>query len=54
MFILSALALVGLAAASPYPFPAGPSTDGYCCSAYGWCGSDSAHCGTGCQTVRLI
>jgi hypothetical protein len=70
MFILSALALVGLAAASPYPFPAGPSTDGSCggalgalctgttfgdcCSAYGWCGSDSAHCGTGCQTVRLI
>jgi peptidoglycan/xylan/chitin deacetylase (PgdA/CDA1 family) len=26
------------------------STYGNCCSAYGWCGSTSDHCGTGCQS----
>ncbi|KAF2120461.1 hypothetical protein BDV96DRAFT_266726 [Lophiotrema nucula] len=25
------------------------STFGNCCSQYGWCGSTTAHCGTGCQ-----
>jgi len=24
---------------------------GQCCSQYGWCGSSSAHCGTGCQSA---
>jgi hypothetical protein len=67
MFILSALALVGLATASPYPQAGGISTDGSCggalgaictgsgfgdcCSAYGWCGGDGIHCDAGCQTV---
>lgn len=26
------------------------SSFGNCCSQYGWCGSDAAHCGTGCQS----
>ena len=27
------------------------STFGNCCSQYGWCGSTSAYCGTGCQAA---
>jgi len=28
----------------------GRCPNGYCCSKYGWCGTSSAHCGSGCQS----
>ncbi|KAF2029969.1 hypothetical protein EK21DRAFT_66645, partial [Setomelanomma holmii] len=26
-------------------------SQGECCSQYGWCGSSTAHCGTGCLSA---